>query len=172
MWGTVAGALIAVAANIARVPAAETGPTVWWRTQGAQVLETRDDSGRRSCSLVMDHGADAVVLVWQQTGATSIYVKHRGWQFGDQEGALPVRIEVGDVQLGAGTARLEAVHYKDWIMAPVDQPVADVLTRGPDIHVGFPDGQADAVAFPIDRGRIAALVRAVHRCQKAIGAAR
>jgi hypothetical protein len=169
MWGLVAGALMAIAAGDARVRAAETNPTIWWRTQGAQVVETNGAAGARSCSLIMDRGPDAAVLMWHQGGASSIYIKHEGWRFGDREGARPVEIRVGDVQLGDGAAGFEAVDYKNWIMAPVDRPVAGALLTGEAIRVAFPDGQADGVSFPIDRGRIAALVRAVQRCQQAVG---
>ena len=169
MWGMMAGALMAVAANGPRVYAAMDSPTIWWRTEGAQVVETHDDAGVRTCSLIMDRGGDAVVLRWRQNGATSIYVKHQGWQFGDHEGALPVQIQVGGVQLGTGAAGLDAVDYKDWIMAPVDQPVTEGLRVGDAIRVAFPDGRTTGISLPIDRGRIVAVVRAVQHCQQVIG---
>ncbi len=158
-----------------RRSAAETDPTVWWRTHGAEVVEQHNtDDGERACSLVMSDGDNAVVFMWRKNAGTSMFVQHPGWRFGNSEGVAQVEIQIGDVWLGGAVdgsdgPRLLAVDYQSWVRAHVDQPVADLLLTQPEIRVVFPGGQAEGLSFPLNRSKMPALVRALKKCQAAIG---
>jgi hypothetical protein len=170
MLGMVAGLALVMTVADAQMPAAGSNPIIWWRTAGAQVVETHDKDGR-TCSLIMEHDPDTVVFRWHKPDERTIYVRHPGWNCGDQKSSVQVQIQIGDVPVAGGAASdgTNAIDYKDWVMAPIAQPIASALLHGEDIRVSFPGRQAEDVTVPINRGRIAGIVAGVQRCTRTIG---
>ena len=60
-------------------------------------------------------------------------------------------------------------HDRDWIKARLDPPMAKILPGEREINIGFPQGQASQVSFPIDRARMPGIRRGVRRCKEALG---
>jgi hypothetical protein len=149
--------------------------TVWWRTQGAEVIEHRTDTGARACSLVLRRADDVLLFMWPQNGSPSLFVRHPGWRFGDQESTTNIEIAVSAgnaaAQASGVSTELPARDYRDWIRTPLDQPLADVLPTEGEIRIGFPGGQFSPLSFPIDRSRMPAVMRGVQNCKTALGMA-
>ncbi len=145
--------------------------SVWWRTQGAEVVEHRAETGEKACSLVLYHDDDVLLLMWRKDGNPSLFVQHPGWRFGEREGIAKVEIAVGRASPGPGgvATQLPMVDYRDWIRVRLDRPIADILPGEREITVDFPNGQASAVSFPIDRSRMPAVMRGVRNCKAALG---
>ncbi len=139
--------------------------TVWWRTQGAEVVEHRTDAGEKACSLVMYHDDDVLLFMWRKDAQPSLFVEHPAWRFGEREGVAKAEIAVDRTS----AAQLLAVDYRDWIRIRLDQPIADLLPRERQITINFPNGQASGVSFPIDRSRMPGIMRGVRRCRDALG---
>ncbi len=145
--------------------------TIWWRTQGAEVVGHRTDTGEKACSLVMYHDDDVLLFMWRKAENPSLFIQHPGWRFGDRAGTAKVEIAVGRASSGPGgvATQLPVVDYRDWIRARLDRPIADILPSEREITVDFPNGQAGGVSFPIDRSRMPAVMRGVQRCKAALG---
>ena len=145
--------------------------TVWWRTQSADVVEHTTASNGRACSLVLYHEDDVLVFMWRKGADPSLFLKHPGWRFGERAGTATVEIAVGQASAGpgGGIAQLAAVDYRDWIKARLDPPMAKILAGEREIEIGFPQGQASQVSFPIDPARMHGIRRAVRRCKNALG---
>ena len=179
MRGLLLGVSIALSAwGLARAATGED-LTVWWRTywapaQGAEVVEHRASAGERACSLLIYHDDDVLLLMWRKGRDPALFVKHPGWRFGDLRGAARVEVGVGRAAAsGAGpggvSTELAATSYRDWVAARLDRAVADLLPGEGEVTVGFPDGQASGASFPIERGRMPAVMRGVQDCRVAAG---
>ncbi len=145
--------------------------TIWWRTQNAEVVEHYVTANQRACSLVLYHDDDVLLFMWRKGGNPALFLKHPGWQFGERKGIATVEIAVGQASAGptGGLAQLLAVNYRDWIRARLDPPMANILPSEREINIGFPNGQASQVSFPIDRSRMPGILRGVRRCKDALG---
>ena len=145
--------------------------TVWWRTQNAEVVEHSTAANERACLLVLYHEDDVLVFMWRKGADPSLFLKHPGWRFGESAGTATVEIAVGQASEapGGGIAQLVAVDYRDWIKARLDPPMAKILPSERDIEIGFPQGQASQVSFPIDPARMHGVRRGVRRCKNALG---
>lgn len=166
------GVSIAVAAWGTALPAERTDDlTVWWRTQNAEVVEHTTATNERACSLVLYHEDDVLLFMWRKGGDPSLFLKHPGWRFGERTGTATVEIAVGQDSAGpgGGIAELIAVNYRGWIKARLDPPMAKILPSKREIDIGFPQGQASEVSFPIDRARMPGIRRGVRRCKNALG---
>ncbi|HJS85328.1 MAG TPA: hypothetical protein VJ779_07690 [Acetobacteraceae bacterium] len=144
--------------------------TIWWRTQNAEVVEHYTAAEERACSLVLYHDDDVLLFIWRRDADPALFIKHPGWRFGERKGIARVEIAVGQASAGpdGALAQLLAVDYRDWIKARLDPTMARILPRGREINVGFPNGQASQVSFPIDRGRMPGIMRGVRRCKDAL----
>lgn len=168
------GLSIALAAcGAARAAAGEEDLTIWWRTQGAEVVEHRTGAGKRACSLLIYHDDDALLFQWRKDKDPSLFIKHPGWHFGDRKGTAKVEIDAGRATSGANpggvSLQLAVINHRDWIRARLDRPIADLLPSEREITVDFPDGQASGVSFPIDGSRMPAIMRGVQNCRAAVG---
>ena len=178
MRGLLLGVSIALSAWGPARAAAGEDLTVWWRTywapaQGAEVVEHRASAGERACSLLIYHDDDVLLLMWRTGRDPSLFVKHPGWRFRDHRGAARVEIGVGRVASGAGpggvSTELAATSYRDWVATRLDRAVADLLPGEREVTVDLPDGQASGASFPIERGRMPAVMRGVQDCRAAAG---
>jgi hypothetical protein len=170
--GLLLGVSVALSAwGTARAAEATDDLSVWWRTQGAEVVEHRTDTGEKACSLVMYHDDDVLLFMWRKDGNASLFLKHPGWRFGDRQGIAKAEIAVGRTssEPGGVATQLAVVNYRDWIRARLDRPIADILPSEREITVDFPNGQASGVSFPIDRSRMPDVMRGVRRCKDALG---
>ena len=146
--------------------------TVWWRTQGAEVVEPRSGTSDRACFLVLYHDDDVLLFRCRKESEPSLYVKHPGWRFGDREGIATAEIATERASAasgGAAAAQLLVVNYRDWIRARLDRPIADILPSERQITIDFPNGQASEVSFPIDRARMPGIMRGLRKCKDALG---
>lgn len=157
-------------------PSRTTAPddlTVWWRTEGAEVIEHHTDGGARACSLVLHRADNVLLFVWTQHESPTLFVRHPGWNFGDQEGATDVQIDVaaghGAQRANGVTTELPAENYQDWIRARLDQTMADILPTEGEIRVQFPGNQFSPVSFPINQDRMPAVMRGLDKCKTALG---
>ena len=150
--------------------------TVWWRTVGAEVIEHHTETGARACSLVLHHSDNVLMFMWPQHGQPTLFVRHPGWHFGDQQGATDLQINVGNAGRGPGlgdgvTTQLPAADFQDWVRAQLDQTLAQVLPTEDEIRVALPGGQFSPVSFSIDQERMPAVMRGLDKCKTALGVA-
>jgi hypothetical protein len=165
--------------DTARGAAAGEDLTIWWRTfwsrtQGAEVVEQRTNTGERACSLRIHHDGDVLLFRWRKGRDPLLLVSHPGWRFGSREGTTTVEIGVGRTAPGANpggsvSMRLAATGHQNWISATLDPPIADLLPKEREITVDFPDGQASSVSFPVDRSRTPAIMRGLQDCKAVVG---
>lgn len=160
--------LLAVAATTSAPPAPGGGAdlTVWWRTEGAEVVETKEPGASPSCSLMLRQGGNLAVLMWPQAGSPTLFVRHAGWNFGGLEQGVPATLDVGD----SAAVALDAQSLGNWVRAPLRDGAADAISARGTFRLELSGAQSPSVDFRTDPARMAKVTLGWERCRRAIGA--
>jgi hypothetical protein len=144
-------------------PAADT---VWWHTNGGSVIEQRT-ADSASCTLTVNNSEGRFAFIWDRQMPTRVMVTRQDWALPPDQ-ITSVALRLGDVWLadGDGAPNIAAMTGTSAVMFILNQPIDDLLSSANEIVVRTPNAR---FGITLIRGKMTALMTALHRCRAAIG---
>jgi hypothetical protein len=135
--------------------------TIWWRTDGAEVMQEADQN---VCVLFSFQQKEAVGFFCENAGLTSIVFFNEQWNFAPSETTVAVRIGNNWISENGGIDWFRATEKKNAIMVPVRyDPVDSLLSNATSISLRRQDAEFN---LPLDKTRMPKLLEAVATCRK------
>jgi hypothetical protein len=135
--------------------------TIWWSTDGAEVMQEADQN---VCVLFSFQQKEAVSFFWDKAGLTSIVFFNEQWNFARSETTVAVRIGNNWISENGGIDWFRATEKKNAIMVPVRyDPVDSLLSNATSISLRRQDAEFN---LPLDKTKMPKLLEAVATCRK------
>jgi hypothetical protein len=140
--------------------------TVWWRTEGGNVIETTQPLDA-DCTLHLYTQDSDVNFAWSRHQPPRITISHQSWDFGKENYSVAA-MRIGAVWLGGGngTPSILTLRHDASLTIPLNEPVETLLPAADQITVGTPDA---ALTLALPHSKMAALLAALRRCRERLG---
>ena len=137
------------------------GSTIWWRTEGAEVIQEADQN---ACALFVFQQKDAVGFMWDRDAFTGIVFFNLQWNFRPSETRVAISIGREWISASRDVDWFKATEQQNILAVPIRYyPVENLLGRANSVMLRH-DG-AD-FSLPLDRTKMPKLLTAVIECCK------
>jgi len=124
--------------------------TVWWRTKGATVVQTKN-----VCSLYIYDNERAAIFTWNKNGTESVAIDDSRLHL---DGVIVADIQIGDTWLEGR----QAIGERTMIAMQIEQPIVDLLRNATQLTVIVPN---DQIVINLTPEKMPPLLTAVGKCQ-------